>query len=160
MYEIPDAGANAVGALPPSLHYGATSRFTLERASSRCHGSRVALLFTLRRMSRIRHLIAELRRRSDVGVVDEAQSWRICITKGRDLICEVTVPHDVLEWFASVKHRRDKAELWFDSMDYSGYDDRPREQLEVEMAGDVLAFIDRVSIAEPLLPLKIYEGRA
>jgi hypothetical protein len=42
-------------------------------------------------------------------------------------------------------------------MDYSGYDDRPREQLEIEMAGDVLAFIDRVSNAKQLFPLKIYE---
>jgi hypothetical protein len=111
-------------------------------------------------MTRIRQLIEELRARSDVGVVDEAHSWRICITKGRDLFCEVTVPHDVLEWHASVKHRRDKKELWSDWMDYSGYDDRPKEQLEIEMAGDVLAFIDRVSTAEQLLPLKIYEDCA
>ncbi|MGC9942480.1 MAG: hypothetical protein ABSE48_11640 [Verrucomicrobiota bacterium] len=111
-------------------------------------------------MTRIRQLIEQLRKRSDVGVVDEAQSWRICITKGRDLVCEVTVPHDVLEWFASVKHRRDKTELWSDSMDYSGYDDRTRKQLEVEMAGDVLAFIDRASTKVPLLPIKIYEAVA
>jgi len=108
-------------------------------------------------MSRTHHLIEQLRRRSDVGVVDEAQSWRICITKGRDLICEVTVPHDVLEWYASVKQQRDQKELWSDWMDYSGYDDRSREQLELEMTTDILAFIDRVATAEQLLPLKIYE---
>lgn len=111
-------------------------------------------------MSRIRHLIEELRRRSDVGVVDEAQTWRICITKGRDLFCEVTVPPDILEWHADVKQRRDQKTIWSDWMDYSGYDDRSREQLEVEMASDVLAFIDRVSTAEQLFPLKIYEGCA
>jgi hypothetical protein len=108
-------------------------------------------------MTRIRQLIEELRKRSDVGVADEAQSWRIYISKGRDLVCEVTVPHDILEWFASVKHRHNKTELWSDSMDYSGYDDRTREQLEIEMAGDVLAFIDRASTKVPLLPLKIYD---
>ena len=108
-------------------------------------------------MSRIRHLIEELRRRSDVGVVDEAESWYICISKGRDLICEVTVPHDVLEWHASVRQRHDQKEVWSDWMDYSGYDDRSREQLEVEMAGDVLAFIARVSTAQELFPLKIHE---
>ena len=108
-------------------------------------------------MTRIGHLIEQLRTRSDVGVIDQSQSWLVSITKGRDLICEVTVPHDVLEWFASVKHRRDKTELWSDWMDYSGYDDSPREKLEVEMAGDILAFIDRVSTVEHLLPLKIYE---
>lgn len=119
-----------------------------------------SVLGSLDHMTRIRQLIEQLRKRSDVGVVDEAQSWRICITKGRDLVCEVTVPHDVLEWFASVKHRRDKTELWSDSMDYSGYDDRTRKQLEVEMAGDILAFIDRASTKEPLLPIKIYEAVA
>jgi hypothetical protein len=111
-------------------------------------------------MTRIGHLIEQLRTRSDVGVFDQSQSWLVSITKGRDLICEVTVPHDVLEWFASVKHRRDKTELWSDWMDYSGYDDTPREKLEAEMAGDILAFIDRVSTAEQLLPLKIYEAVA
>jgi len=111
-------------------------------------------------MSRIHQLIDELRVRADVGVVDGAQSWLIIITKGRDLFCEVTVPHDVLEWFASVKQRPDKKEVWSDWMDYSGYDDRPREKLEVEMAGDILAFVDRVSKTEPLLPLKIYEDCA
>jgi hypothetical protein len=111
-------------------------------------------------MTRICQLIEELRKRSDVGVADEPQSWRICITKGRDLFCEVIVPHDVLEWHASVKHRREKKEVWSDWMDYSGYDDSPREKLEAEMAGDVLAFINRVSVKEPLLPLQIYEGNA
>ncbi len=111
-------------------------------------------------MSRIHQLIEELRVRADVGVVDQAQSWLIIITKGRDLICEVTVPHDVLEWFASVRQRHDQKEVWSDWMDYVGYDDSPKEKLEVEMASHILAFIDRVSITEPLLPLKIYEDCA
>jgi hypothetical protein len=42
-------------------------------------------------------------------------------------------------------------------MDYSGYDDKPREKLETEMADDILAFINRVSTTDTLLPLKIYE---
>jgi hypothetical protein len=108
-------------------------------------------------MTRIRQLIEDLRKRSDVGVADEPQSWRICITKGRDLICEVTVPHSVLEWYASVKDRRENKEVWSDWMDYSGYDDSSPEKLETEMTGDVLAFINRVSTAEHLLPLKIHE---
>jgi hypothetical protein len=111
-------------------------------------------------MTRIRQLIEQLRKRSDVGVADDAHSWRVCITKGRDLFCEITIPHDVLEWHACVKHRREQREVWSDWMDYSGYDDRPREKLELEMAGDILAFIDRASTREPLLPLKIYEEGA
>ena len=49
-------------------------------------------------MSRIRQLIEVLRKRPDVGVVEQEQSWRVVITKGRDLFCEVTIPHDALEW--------------------------------------------------------------
>ena len=111
-------------------------------------------------MNRIRQLIEVLRKRSDVGVVEQEQSWLVVITKGRDLICEVTIPHDVLEWYAHVKRQQDKREVWSDWMDYSGYDDSPREKLEAEMADDILAFIDRVSVSELVLPLRIYEEKA
>lgn len=111
-------------------------------------------------MNHIRQLIEELRRRSDVGIVEEKQSWLIIITKGQDLICEITIPHNVLEWYASAKHRQEKKEVWSDWMDYSGYDASPKEKLEAKMADDILAFVDRVSVSEPLLPLQIYEERA
>ena len=108
-------------------------------------------------MSHIRQFIEVLRKRSDVEVIEEKESWLIKITKGRDLICEITVPYDVLEWYACIKHRQENKEVWSDWMDYSGYDDRPKEKLECEMADDILAFIDRVSASESLLPLRIYE---
>lgn len=108
-------------------------------------------------MSPIRQLIEELRARSDVGVAEEAQGWRICISKGRAFSCEVIIPHDVLEWFASVKDRIEHKDVWSDWMDYSGYDSRPREELEAEMARDILAFVDRVSKNKLELPLKIYQ---
>ena len=111
-------------------------------------------------MSRIRQLVESLRQRSDVGVVEQEQSWLVVITKGRDLFCEVTIPRDVLEWFASVKQRHDKREVWSDWMDYTGYDDSPKEKLEAEMADDILAFIARISASELVLPLSIYEERA
>jgi hypothetical protein len=44
-------------------------------------------------------------------------------------------------------------------MDYSGYDERINEELEAEMADDILTFVDRVSVSEPLLPLQIYKRR-
>jgi hypothetical protein len=53
-----------------------------------------------------------LRKRSDVGVVDEPQGWRLVITQGRDHFCEVTVPHEISEWRACVKHCREKKEVW------------------------------------------------
>lgn len=108
-------------------------------------------------MARIRQLIESLRARGDVGVADEPQSWRIVITKGGYLFCEVTVPYDVLEWHACVKDRREKKEVWADWMDYEGYDERPKDALEEEMAVDLLAFVDRVSFQEIVLPLNIYE---
>ena len=111
-------------------------------------------------MSRIHQLIESLQQRSDVGIVEQEQSWLVVITKGRDLFCEVTIPRDVLEWFASVKQQHDKQEVWSDWMDYAGYDDRPKEKLEAEMADDILSFIDRVSASELVLPLSIYEERA
>ena len=69
-------------------------------------------------MSAIRKLIESLRMRSDVGVIDEKDSWLISISKGRDFVCEVTVAREVLEWHASVKHRREKKEMWSDWMDW------------------------------------------
>jgi hypothetical protein len=109
------------------------------------------------KMSRISQLIESLRMRSDVGVVNESRSWRIVIAKGGTLFCEVAVPHDVLEWHACVMSRREKKEVWTDWLDYEGYDERPREELEAEMADDILAFVDRVSARELALPLSIYE---
>ncbi len=111
-------------------------------------------------MNHIRELIESLQQRSDLSVVEQDQCWQVVITKGRDLSCEVTIPRDVLEWFARVKQRQDKREVWSDWMDYTGYDDRPKEQLEAEMADDILAFIDRVSASELVLPLRIYEEKA
>jgi hypothetical protein len=110
-------------------------------------------------VSHIHQLIELLRKRSDVGIVEQEQSWLVVIMKGRDLFCEVTIPHDVLEWFACLKQQQDKKEVWSDWMDYSGYDDSPMEKLEAEMARDILAFIDRVSASELVLPLRIYEEK-
>jgi hypothetical protein len=42
-------------------------------------------------------------------------------------------------------------------MDYAGYDDRPEDQLEAEMADDIAAFIQRVTSSNLTLPLQIWE---
>ena len=108
-------------------------------------------------MSQVSQLIDELRSRSDLDICDEPGAWRIAITKGRDYICEVTVPRDVLEWFASVKRRGQEKEQWCDWMDYCGYDNTPTQKLEAEMAKDIKSFVDRVSMGELCLPLEIHE---
>ena len=110
-------------------------------------------------MSHIRQLIERLRERSDLGIIEQEQSWLVVIMKDQDLIYEVTAPNDVLEWFACVKERGKEKEVWSDWMDYSGYDERPWEELEAEMAADILAFVDRVSVSEPWLLLRIYEEK-
>lgn len=54
-------------------------------------------------MPRIATLIDELRHRSDLTVEEEKESWLVRIPKGDGLVWEITVPIQVLEWFASVK---------------------------------------------------------
>src|SRR6266404_4343028 len=108
----------------------------------------------------IRDSIDKLRTRSDVGIVDERNAWRIVTSKGRDYFCEVTVPHDVLEWFACVKRRGHEKEEGSDWMDYCGYDNTPLEKLELRMAEYIAAFVDRVSSSELRLPLQIHEKSA
>jgi hypothetical protein len=110
-------------------------------------------------MNAIPSMIERMRTRPDVGVVDQEQSWKLLIPKGGRFRCEVTVPHTVLEWFASVLDRIESTEAWSDWMDYEGYDDTPKSSLEESMAEDVERFVDRVS-KEPLtLPLSIYEPK-
>jgi hypothetical protein len=111
-------------------------------------------------MSAIHRLIESLRLRSDLGIIDEKDSWLINISKGKDFACEVTIPRDVLEWHASVKHRQENKEVWSDWMDYSGYNDDTKEKLEADMARDIAAFVNRVSINELRLPLQIFEKNA
>ena len=110
-------------------------------------------------MRQIYALIDALRSRSDLGVINQAGSYLILITKGPDLLCEVTVPFDALEWFVCVKSRRDQKEVWSDWMDYAGYGDQPVELLEADMAADILDFVNRASIAQAPFPSSIYGQR-
>lgn len=110
-------------------------------------------------MNQIHKLIEELKKRSYVEVSEEGVACLVVIGKGGDLICEVTIPDFVLEWYASVKDQRKNKVIWQDWMDYEGYDDRAREELEAEMAGDVLAFINRVLRSGLRPPFLIYKTR-
>jgi hypothetical protein len=110
-------------------------------------------------MNRIHQLIQELKKRPDVGIVEREHVWLAVISKGRDFICEVTIPHNVMEWHACVKHRHEKKEVWSDWMDYTGYDDRAGEELTAEMLEDILMFINRVSISELQPPFRIYQEK-
>ncbi len=107
-------------------------------------------------MKTITEIVSELRCRPDVGIADEMNSWRACVSRG-DILIEVTIPHAVLEWYAKATSRKEKRELWADWMDYEGYDSRAKPELEDEMAQDILAFINRVSKGPLTFPLSIYE---
>lgn len=108
-------------------------------------------------MNAIPTLIERMRNRPDVGVIDEEQSWKLVIPKGGIYVCEITVPHTVLEWFARVTERKSSNDVWSDWMDYSGYGDSPKVELERSMADDIESFTDRVSKRQLQLPLNIYE---
>lgn len=99
-----------------------------------------------------------MRQRPGIGVVDEEQSWRLIVESDSVYLCEVTVPHAVLEWFGSLKDRASKEEVWSDWMDYEGYDDSPKSELEQTMASHIERFLDRVSMDRIELPLSIYEA--
>jgi len=110
-------------------------------------------------MSALSDLIARLRQRHDLTVAELPFAWRVTLTREPDLLCEIIIAHEVLEWFAAVTNPADDRELWSDWMDYVGYDDRPRHVLEEEMARDILAFIQRLSTSPWTLPLSIYDSQ-
>lgn len=99
-------------------------------------------------------LVEILKKRPDVGVVDEEHSWRIHVSKGPFLVT-VTVPHDVFEWFVHAKDRKSGQEVWSDWIDYEGYDNTSKIELESEMAGDVYKFVDQVSKRPLTFPVLI-----
>lgn len=98
--------------------------------------------------------------RPDIGVSDHAESWKLVIPKGRQYVCEVTVPHEVLEWFACLRDRLKNEIVWSDWMDYGGYDASPKAELESSMIEDIESFADRVSKDPLTLPLQIYKPKA
>jgi len=108
-------------------------------------------------MTRVRKLVEELRSRSGLTVEDQKDAWLVHIPKGQEFVCEVTIPRDRFEWFASVKRIEDKKEAWGDWMDHYGSTDT---ELDAERAECILAFIERVLRSELQLPLIMYEEKA
>ncbi len=90
----------------------------------------------------IRDLILRLKRSPALTVEDQAGCWKVSISKQSDLVVEVTVPHDVLEWFVTV--RRDGTELWSDWMDYYAIDEHSKD-LHLARATDVEQFVQKIS---------------
>jgi len=111
-------------------------------------------------MNEIHKLISKIKERPDILVLEQRESWLLTIPKGSEYTCEITVPFEVLEWFASVKEKKEKKEVWSDWMDYEGYDKTPKIELEKMMAKHILDFADRTSKEPIKLPLNIYQQEA
>jgi hypothetical protein len=60
-------------------------------------------------------------------------------------MCEITIPHNVFEWFADVKRLADGKIVWTDWMEHYG---STNDKLDAEMAEIIIAFVDRVAGAE------------
>jgi len=111
-------------------------------------------------MNAIHNLISEIKQWPDIFVLEQNESWLLTIPKGEEYTCEITVPFEVLEWFASVKEKKEKKEVWSDWMDYEGYDRTPKTELEKMMAEHIFDFADRTSKEPIKLPLEIYQPKA
>jgi hypothetical protein len=91
----------------------------------------------------MRDLIARLRTKPGLEVVDQEQSWKICARKPDGLTVEVTVPHDVLEWFVTVLQTPTGKEVWSDWMDYYSAHDETETELRSDMSRHIEHFIER-----------------
>ena len=88
----------------------------------------------------MRNLITRLRTKPGLEVVDQEQAWKICVRKPDGLIVEVTVPHDVLEWFATVLQAATGREVWSDWMDY--YPVKGETVTETELRSDMARHVE------------------
>jgi hypothetical protein len=72
-------------------------------------------------------------------LVEQARSSILRIRRPPDLVFDVTVPHDVLEWF--VDARDNSGSIWSEWADYYPTDGETRGQLLVDMASDIERFV-------------------
>lgn len=71
----------------------------------------------------------------ELELVEQANAWSLSISKPEGLTFNVTVPHDVLEWYVDATD--DSGEIWNDWGEYYSIDGEKREQLSDEMARDI-----------------------
>ncbi len=89
-------------------------------------------------------LIARLRKKPGLEITDKEQSWELRIRKPDDLVFEISVPREVLEWFVTASRASTKQEVWSDWMDYYDVHRHTQAELRSEMGRDVERFIERV----------------
>jgi len=84
-------------------------------------------------------LIQRLRAKTEIAVSEGTDAWVIQIPKGDGIVFTVTVPLNVLEWFAAATEG--PSELWSDWADYYATAGETNEELKADMASDVEWFI-------------------
>jgi len=87
--------------------------------------------------------IEALRRDARVSVSDAEEAWAVRIPKS-ELVIEVTIPRDVLEWFVTATDS-DGHELWRDWTDYNATSGETREQLAAVMERDLRWFMEQAA---------------
>ena len=81
---------------------------------------------------------------------DLRNCWEIELQPISGIALELTIPHDVLEWFVNARDASRGTEIWSDWMDYSGYVPKKlenREALLQDMARDIEIFVARAATA-------------
>ncbi len=78
--------------------------------------------------------------RAQGASVRELGSATVLTVKRNDCMVEITVPHEVLEWFVSAGQVESDRNVQ-DWCDYTGYDSTSMDSLADDMADDLRAFI-------------------
>ncbi len=71
----------------------------------------------------------------------ELDAALVMTVQREDFEVEITVPHEILEWFVSVSQAESDNHVQ-DWCDYTGYDATPIDSLADDMAGDLRTFIN------------------
>lgn len=87
---------------------------------------------------------ARLCRKPGLAIMDREQSWEIRILTSDDLVFEIIVPHEVLEWFVTARRVSTKQDVWSDWMDYYEITGKTEAVMRSEMERDIDQFTDRL----------------
>jgi hypothetical protein len=89
-------------------------------------------------------VVAQLREKFGLEVVEDDESWELHIPRG-EILFEILIPRDCFEWFVTVKEKASGKELWDDWMEH--YGGTPSE-LETEMDEAISHFVERLLKSE------------
>lgn len=91
-------------------------------------------------------LLHRLAAEHNITLDSQPSSWILVIEKTSEVSFEITVPHDVLEWYANA--RTPTRVIWTDWIDYYRVNHETTRELEDEMKNDLAVFVNRLSKSE------------